>query len=58
MPAAEVRVIRAKDDVQEDPMYAAIRHSKAISGMEEELANRIKEGAIHIISDVEGFMAC
>jgi hypothetical protein len=38
-------------------MYAAIRHSKAKSGMAEELANRIKEGAIPIISDVEGFMA-
>jgi hypothetical protein len=42
---------------QEDPMYAAIRHSKAKSGMAEELAQRIKEGAIPIISDVEGFMA-
>lgn len=38
-------------------MYAAIRHSKAKSGMAEELARRIKEGAIPIISDVEGFMA-
>lgn len=42
---------------KEDPMYAAIRHSKAKSGMAEELARRIKEGAIPIISDVEGFMA-
>ena len=38
-------------------MYAAIRHSKARSGKAEELAERIKEGAIPIISDVEGFMA-
>jgi hypothetical protein len=38
-------------------MYAAIRHSKARAGMAEELANRIKEGAIPIISDVEGFVA-
>ena len=42
---------------KEDPMYAAIRHSKARSGKAEELAERIKEGAIPIISDVEGFMA-
>ena len=38
-------------------MYAAIRQSKARTGMAEELARRIKEGAIPIISDVEGFMA-
>ena len=38
-------------------MYAAIRQGKAKSGMAEELARRIKEGAIPIISDVEGFMA-
>ncbi len=38
-------------------MYAAIRQSKAKTGMAEELARRIKEGAIPIISDVEGFMA-
>jgi hypothetical protein len=43
--------------VKEDPMYAAIRQGKAKSGMAEELARRIKEGAIPIISDVEGFMA-
>ena len=38
-------------------MFAAIRIGKAKSGMAEELARRIKEGAIPIISDVEGFMA-
>ena len=38
-------------------MYAAIRQGKARSGMAEELTRRIKEGAIPIISDVEGFMA-
>jgi hypothetical protein len=38
-------------------MYAAIRQAKAKSGTAEELARRIKEGAIPIISDVEGFMA-
>ena len=38
-------------------MYAAIRQGKAKPGMAEELARRIKEGAIPIISDVEGFMA-
>src|ERR1700754_5213014 len=37
-------------------MYAAIRQGKAKTGMAEELARRIKEGAIPIISDVEGFM--
>src|ERR1700731_4921845 len=42
---------------KEEPMYAAIRQGKAKSGMAEELARRIKEGAIPIISDVEGFMA-
>jgi len=36
-------------------VYAAIRIGKAKSGMAEELARRIKEGAIPIISDVEGF---
>src|SRR6202165_65860 len=43
--------------VKEETMYAAIRQGKAKSGMAEELARRIKEGAIPIISDVEGFMA-
>ena len=38
-------------------MYAAIRQAKAKTGAAEELATRIKEGAIPIISDVEGFMA-
>ena len=38
-------------------MYAAIRQGKARTGRVEELARRIKEGAIPIISDVEGFMA-
>ena len=38
-------------------MYAAIRQGKAKTGMAEELARRIKEGAVPIISDVEGFMA-
>ena len=38
-------------------MYAAIRQGRAKTGMVEELARRIKEGAIPIISDVEGFMA-
>ena len=38
-------------------MYAAIRQAKAKTGTAEELARRIKEGAIPIISDVEGFIA-
>ena len=38
-------------------MYAAIRQAKAKTGTAEELARRIKDGAIPIISDVEGFMA-
>jgi len=38
-------------------MYAAIRQGKAKPGTAEELTRRIKEGAIPIISDVEGFMA-
>ncbi len=38
-------------------MYAAIRQGKAKTGMAEELTRRIKEGAIPIISEVEGFMA-
>jgi hypothetical protein len=38
-------------------MYAAIRHAKAKTGTAEQLASRIKEGAIPIISDVEGFRA-
>jgi hypothetical protein len=38
-------------------MYAAIRQGKAKAGMAEELARRIKEGAIPIISDVPSFQA-
>ena len=38
-------------------MYAAIRQGKAKPGVAEELARRIKEGAIPIISDVAGFRA-
>ena len=38
-------------------MYASIRQGKAKAGMAEELTRRIKEEAIPIISDVEGFMA-
>jgi len=38
-------------------MYAAIRQGKARAGMAEELAARIKEGVIPIVSDVPGFMA-
>jgi hypothetical protein len=43
--------------VKEASVYAAIRQGKAKTGMAEELARRVKEGAIPIISDVEGFMA-
>ena len=38
-------------------MYASIRQGKAKPGLAEELTRRIKEGAIPIISDVEGLMA-
>jgi hypothetical protein len=38
-------------------VYAAIRQAKAKTGVAEELARRVKEGAVPIISDVEGFMA-
>ena len=38
-------------------MYAAIRQAKAKAGTAEELARRVKDGAIPIISDVEGFIA-
>jgi hypothetical protein len=37
-------------------LYAAIRQAKAKAGKAEELTQKIKEGAIPIISDVEGFM--
>src|SRR5260370_40450558 len=43
--------------VKEEPMDAALREGKAQTGTAEELARRIKEGAIPIISEVEGFMA-
>src|SRR5215475_3292454 len=45
------------DSRKEDLMYAAIRQAKAKSGTAEELARRIKEGAVPIISDVDGFRA-
>jgi hypothetical protein len=38
-------------------LYASIPQGKPKAGMAEELTRRIKEGAIPIISDVEGFMA-
>ena len=38
-------------------MYDSIRQGKAKTGMAEELTRRIKEEAIPIISDVEGFRA-
>jgi len=37
-------------------MYAAIRQAKAKPGQADELARRIKKGAISIISNVPGFM--
>ena len=43
--------------VKEESMYAVIRQGRAKVGMAEELVRRIKEGAVPIISDVEGFMA-
>ena len=36
-------------------MYAGIRQGKAKTGMAEEVARRIKEGAIPIISDVKAY---
>src|SRR5262245_16734319 len=48
--------VASHDSRKEDRMYAAIRQGKAKTGMAEELTRRIKEGAIPIISDVEGFM--
>src|SRR6201989_1028134 len=47
---------RRRNSRKEDRMYAAIRQGKAKTGMAEELTRRFKEGAIPIISDVEGFM--
>jgi hypothetical protein len=41
---------------EESAMYAAIRQGKAKAGKAEELTRRIKEGAIPVISGVEGFM--
>jgi len=38
-------------------MYAAIRQAKAKPGTAEELAQRVKNGAIPIVSDVPGFQA-
>ena len=49
--------ILGSPSLKEESVYAAIRQGKAKTGMAEELARRIKEGAIPIISDVEGFMA-
>jgi hypothetical protein len=46
-----------KETAKEAYMYAAIRQGKARTGVAEELAVRIKEGAIPIISDVPGFKA-
>ena len=37
-------------------MYAAIRQVKAKAGSADELASRIKKGAIAIVSSVPGFM--
>src|SRR5258707_15341672 len=48
---------RAASSVREDSMYAAIRQAKAKTGTAEELARRVKEGAIPIISEAEGFKA-
>jgi hypothetical protein len=43
--------------VKEASVYASIRQGKAKTGMAEELTRRVKEGAIPIISDVEGSRA-
>lgn len=37
-------------------MYAAIRQAKAKAGVADQLASRIKEGAIPIVSVVPGFL--
>ena len=59
--ATDVQVLEDAEhliaDNKEARVYASIRQAKAKTGMAEELARRIKEGAIPIISDVEGFMA-
>jgi hypothetical protein len=49
--------LRIGQHVEEERMYAAIRQGKAKPGMAEEVARRIKEGAIPIVSDVPGFKA-
>src|SRR5688500_13731520 len=49
-------VISGSRPSRESPMYAAIRQGKAKAGKAEELTRRIKEGAIPVISGVEGFM--
>jgi hypothetical protein len=54
---ASSSIAHRNDSRKEDAMYAAIRQAKAKTGMAEELTRRIKEGAIPIISDVEGFRA-
>jgi hypothetical protein len=59
VPLQNISILRAgrPNQVKEASVYAAIRQGKARAGMAEELARRIKEGAIPIISDVEGFKA-
>src|ERR1700754_4497570 len=57
MDDSRTRDLGQPRQVKEGPMYAAIRQGRAKTGTAEELARRIKEGAIPIISDVEGFMA-
>ena len=37
-------------------MYASIRQARAKSGSADELASRIKKGAVAIVSNVPGFM--
>src|SRR6266852_9684495 len=54
---APAQPVTGSEMVKEDSVYAAIRQGKARAGMAEELARRIKEGAIPIISDVPGFIA-
>jgi hypothetical protein len=60
-PTGSDALSRKSDPIEprakEDFMYAAIRQGKARTGMAEELAGRIKEGVIPIVSDVPGFMA-
>jgi hypothetical protein len=59
MPANLITFARfsVSSAMKEASVYASIRQAKAKTGMAEELARRIKEGAIPIISDVEGFKA-